>query len=246
MSDHDSDPFIPTEETCHRERGGTTSTAVAAPQPHLSSRPKPSKVEGSEAPATPKNQHPLSQLTRFTPARIALGRTGNSLPTKELLDFNLAHALARDAIHTEFDADSIIEQLTTTHLQNIQIKSAAADRTTYLRRPDLGRRLSEESREHLFTYKPQSNPELLFIVADGLSAMAPIRYAVPVIEATRGLINDWKIGPVILAEQARVAIGDEIGEILQARITVVLIGERPGLSSPDSLGIYLTYNPRVG
>ena len=204
-----------------------------------------SAISASEpSPATKPT--PLTQLRRFTPARIALGRTGNSLPTKELLEFSAAHAMARDAVHTPFDAQSIAEQLTAAKLESIQVHSAATDRTTYLRRPDLGRKLDEPSRTRLAELKLPAKPELVFIIADGLSAIAPQRYAVPVIQAAFDLLEGWQIGPIIIAEQARVALGDEIGELLGAEITVMLIGERPGLSAPDSLGIYLTYAPKPG
>ncbi len=188
--------------------------------------------------------HPLTQLRQFTPARIALGRTGNSLPTKDLLEFNAAHAMARDAVHTPFDVNSITQQLSAVQLESIKVHSAAPDRATYLRRPDLGRKLDEPSRNHLAALTPAIKPDIVFIIADGLSAIAPALYAVTVIKATLDLLQGWHIGPVIIAEQARVALGDEIGEFLRAEITVMLIGERPGLSSADSLGIYLTYAPK--
>jgi ethanolamine ammonia-lyase small subunit len=154
--------------------------------------------------------------------------------------------MARDAVHTPFDIASITERLTAANLESINVHSAAADRTTYLRRPDLGRKLDETSRIHLAKINQTTKREIVFIIADGLSAIAPVRYAVPVIKATLELIQDRQIGPVIIAQQARVALGDEIGELLRAEITVMLIGERPGLSSADSLGIYLTYAPKPG
>ncbi len=192
------------------------------------------------------NPHPLAKLRQFTPARIALGRTGNSLPTSNLLDFSLAHALARDAVQAPFNPQAIAEQLTAANLESIQVHSAAPDRQTYLRRPDLGRKLDKASRNQLAALNLGIRPDLVFIVADGLSAIAPQRYAVPVIQAARELLPAWQIAPVIVAEQTRVALGDEIGELLHAEFAVMLIGERPGLSSPDSLGIYLTYNPKPG
>ena len=197
-------------------------------------------------PTSSGSDNPLAQLRPFTPARIALGRAGDSLPTRELLDFNLDHALARDAVYELFDARSILEQLKAANLESVLVSSAAIDRATYLRRPDLGRKLDETSRERLSALRPPVAPDVVFVVADGLSAVAPQRYAVPVIEAACRLLDDWRIGPVILAKQARVALGDEIGELLGAEIVVVLLGERPGLSSPDSLGIYLTYAPGIG
>ena len=220
----------------------------------LSARPERSGVEGPAVPAVSDsersrdapNPHPLTPLRQFTPARIALGRAGNSLPTKELLEFSAAHAMARDAVHAQFDAQTIAEQLITSKLDFVHVQSAAADRATYLRRPDLGRKLDEPSRIRLAELNHPSKPEVVFIIADGLSAIAPQRYAVPVIKIVCELLKDWRIGPVVVAKQARVALGDEIGELLKAEITVMLIGERPGLSSPDSLGIYLTYAPKQG
>jgi ethanolamine ammonia-lyase small subunit len=223
----------------------------------LSSRPDPERSEGEaersalsatsaseQSPQAEYIPHPLTQLRQFTAARIALGRTGSSLPTKELLEFNIDHAIARDAVHAPLDAQTITRQLTAHRLQCIEVHSAALDRGTYLRRPDLGRKLDEPSRELLLSFHLKARPEVVFILADGLAAAAPQRYAMPVIEAVLPWLADWQIGPVVIAHQARVAIGDEIGEHLGATITVVLIGERPGLSSPDSLGIYLTYGPK--
>ncbi len=203
----------------------------------------PASIEQLSEIASPA--HPLTQLRRFTPARIALERAGDSLPTRDLLDFSLAHALARDAVHAPFDAQSIAEQLATANLESILVHSAATDRATYLRRPNLGRVLDKGCRQRLIELKLYP-PEIVFIIADGLSAIAPQRYAVRVIRAAIDLLQGWQIGPVIIAEQARVALGDEIGELLGAAITVMLIGERPGLSAPDSLGIYLTYAPKPG
>jgi ethanolamine ammonia-lyase small subunit len=189
---------------------------------------------------------PLARLRRLTPARIALGRTGDSLPTRALLDFGLAHAMARDAVHTPLDTASLEDQLHQAGLRSFRVHSAAPDRATYLSRPDLGRKLDEASRERLAAFQSPTRPELLFVIADGLSALAPLRYAVPVIQATLAMLESWQTGPVIVAEEARVALGDEIGQLLGAEIVVMLIGERPGLSSPASLGIYLTYSPKPG
>jgi ethanolamine ammonia-lyase small subunit len=190
--------------------------------------------------------HPLTKLRQFTPARIALAHTGSSLPTKELLEFTAAHATARDAVHAPFDINSIAAQLTAANFKSIKVHSAALDRATYLRRPDLGRKLDDPSRARLGKLQLPAKPEVVFIIADGLSAIAPQRYAVAVIRGALELLQAWKIGPVVIAEQARVALGDEIGELLRAEITVMLIGERPGLSAADSLGIYLTYAPKPG
>lgn len=190
--------------------------------------------------------NPWQQLRQFTQARIALGRTGASLPTQALLEFGLAHAQARDAVHTEFDQAELLRQLHSANWPTLTVHSAATDRYHYLRRPDLGRSLNDDSRARLQVLQLSTKPELLFIVADGLSSVAPLRHGVPLLQALRPSLQDWKVGPVVIAEQARVALGDEVGELLGAQLVVMLIGERPGLSSPDSLGIYLTYAPRVG
>ncbi len=154
--------------------------------------------------------------------------------------------MARDAVQAPLGANEISEQLAVAQLEFIHVHSAATDRATYLRRPDLGRKLDDPSRKRLAEMKLSTKPDVVFIIADGLSAIAPQRYAVPVIKAAFESLEGWQIGPVIIAEQARVALGDEVGELLGAEITLMLIGERPGLSAPDSLGIYLTYAPKPG
>ena len=176
-------------------------------------------------------------LRDFTPARVGLGRTGHSLPTAELLRFQLDHARARDAVYEELDPPSL-------GLPHLLLRSAAPDRATYLRRPDLGRRLSEPSRALL----AKGDYDAAFVIADGLSARAVHCHAVPLLEALRGLLaaEDWKLAPLTVVLEGRVAIGDEIGELLGACLVAILIGERPGLTSPDSLGIYLTWAPRPG
>lgn len=191
----------------------------------------------------------------FTPARIALGRVGASQPTDALLHFSMAHANARDAVYEPLDIASLFAQLEGP-TECVVVKSRATDRAQYLRRPDFGRRLDAPSVERLRTLQQRLTPEsnsnpdsgidLIIVIADGLSALATSRHAVPLIEALRTTLLGWRIGPIVIAEQARVAIGDEVGELLNARCVAILIGERPGLSSPDSLGIYLTWNPRVG
>jgi ethanolamine ammonia-lyase small subunit len=188
----------------------------------------------------------LTKLRDFTSARVALGRTGSSLPSRELLDFQLAHARARDAVHAQMDSQTLALELNSVACGCIIVRSAAADRTTYLRRPDLGRRLSEDSRA-LLTSKRDSW-DAVFIIADGLSALAIERHAPHMLRASLLALHsgDWKIAPPIIVERGRVAIGDEAGYCLGASLSVVFIGERPGLSSPDSLGIYLTWNPEPG
>lgn len=185
-------------------------------------------------------------LRAFTPARIALGRAGSSQPTQAQLAFGLAHAEARDAVHAELDADALEAGLRLAGFEVLRAHSRAPDRPTYLRRPDLGRRLEPSSLERLRAAAPEAEADLAFVVADGLSAIAVARHALPLLRAAREHLRDWRIAPVTIALQARVALGDEIGEALQARAVAVLVGERPGLSSADSLGIYLTWAPRVG
>jgi ethanolamine ammonia-lyase small subunit len=176
-------------------------------------------------------------LTSLTTARVALGRAGNSLPTAELLRFQLDHARARDAVYAELDP----RELPGPH---VLLHSAARNREVYLRRPDLGRTLSDESSARF----QRGDYDAAIVMADGLSALAVQRHAAPLLEALMPLLaeEDWRMAPMTVALQARVAIGDEIGQRLGARLAVLLIGERPGLMAPDSLGIYLTYNPRIG
>lgn len=191
-----------------------------------------------------------AQLRRLTPARIALGRAGTSLPTHAQLEFQLAHARARDAVHHGLPLDTLREGLHARGLPFAVVHSAAPDRPTYLQRPDLGRRLDDGSREALPAYRaPDDVPfDLALVIADGLSAFAIERNALAFLDALLPQLPSpsWKLAPVVIAEQARVALGDDIGQALNARMVAVLIGERPGLSSPDSMGIYLTWNPRSG
>lgn len=179
-------------------------------------------------------------LRDYTPARVDQGRTGHSLPTRELLDFQLAHARARDAVHLKLDVTSLLVEL---NQKCIVLASAAPDRATYLHRPDLGRQLNQDSRESLAPHR--SAYEIAFVIADGLSALAVHRHAAPLLDMVLPKL-DCSVAPLTIVQQARVAIGDEIGQLLGARLSVVLIGERPGLSSPDSLGVYLTWQPRPG
>ena len=185
-----------------------------------------------------------SGLRRYTPARIALGRVGPALPTAEVLRFGLAHARARDAVHAELDAATLEAILSGAGHPVDRVHSAAPDRRTYLARPDLGRRLDGPSAAALSA--PPSPPEVLVVAADGLSAVAVERHLPPLLEALGAFGPRWRGVPVVVALEARVALGDEIGERLGARLAVVAIGERPGLSSPDSLGLYLTHSPRRG
>jgi len=195
-------------------------------------------------------QNPLLGLRRLTPARIALGRTGTSMPTSAQLDFQYAHAQARDAVHLPFDHAGLSTQLAEIGRASVLLHSAAADRNSYLQRPDLGRKLSDPSAQTLRNYAA-ANPggvDLVIVVADGLSALAVHRHTLPFLKRLEEqvLAEGWSVSPVMLVEQGRVAVADEIGELMGAKMTVILIGERPGLSSPDSLGLYFTYNPKVG
>ncbi|WPN46637.1 MULTISPECIES: ethanolamine ammonia-lyase subunit EutC [unclassified Pseudomonas] len=194
--------------------------------------------------------NPWLELRRLTPARIALGRTGTSIPTRAQLDFQYAHAQARDAVHLPFDHVSLGAQLLDRGRESLFLHSAAPDRNTYLQRPDLGRKLSDASAQTLREYA-SSHPDgvdLVIVIADGLSALAVHRHSLPFLARLeeQTSVEGWSVAPVILVEQGRVAVADEIGELLGAKMTVILIGERPGLSSPDSLGLYFTYNPKVG
>jgi ethanolamine ammonia-lyase small subunit len=180
-------------------------------------------------------------LRRHTQARIGLGRAGSALPTRHRLELQAAHAAARDAVHTPFDPEVVASALT--GVPTVRVRSAAPDRLTYLQRPDLGRRLDDIDRAHL----PRDDWDVVFVVADGLSSRAVHDHAAPVIhETTARLPAGWRIAPVVLAEQARVALGDDIAHALGATLVVVLVGERPGMSAADSLGAYLTYAPTPG
>ncbi len=198
---------------------------------------------------------PWDSLKRFTDARIALGRAGHSLPTAAHLNFQLAHAQARDAVHLPLDALGVADSIESAGLQTLQLHSAAVDRTTYLQRPDLGRRLDEDSRQALAQRSAspsgQEQFDVAFVIVDGLSALAIHQNAAPLLAAVVARLRGdaaqaWSIAPVALVQQGRVAIGDEVGLVLHASVVVVFIGERPGLSSPDSLGIYITWAPRPG
>lgn len=181
-------------------------------------------------------------LRATTPARIGLGRVGNTLPLGDVLDFQLAHARARDAVHAPLDVAALAADLAP--LPVLTVHSDAPDRPTYLRRPDLGRRLSATSRDALPPLG--AGCDVLFVIGDGLSATGVQRGAAALVQACIAELPGLAIGPVVIATQARVALGDPLGEALRARVVVVVIGERPGLSVADSLGLYLTYAPRTG
>lgn len=187
-----------------------------------------------------------AELAALTPARIALGRSGASLPTREVLRFGLAHAQARDAVHEPFQAEEVAAALAGLGLETVQVASAARSREDYLRRPDLGRGLAPESRDALAARRRRF--DLAIIVADGLSSTAVNRHAAAFVAALLPHLQrrERRLAPVVVASQARVALGDVAAHALGARMALVLVGERPGLSSPDSLGAYMTFAPRPG
>jgi len=196
--------------------------------------------------SVPVGRDPWKRLREATPARIGLPRAGASIATPAHLAFQLAHASARDAVHEALDPAPLLDRLEERGLEPVLLHSAATDRPTYLARPDFGRRLDDASRAALA--RMPRGCDLAFVVADGLSARAVASHAVPLLDASLPLLRQdgWHIGPVAVVEQGRVAIGDAIGGLLGAGLVCVLIGERPGLTSPDSLGAYLTWQPEVG
>ncbi len=190
----------------------------------------------------PARADPWVALRRATLARVGLARAGDTLAAPELLAFQAAHAAARDAVHAPLDPAALAQALTP--WPALTLRSRASDRATYLRRPDLGRRLDEASRA---TLAPEpGGVDLVFVLADGLSAGAVQRHGAHLVAACRALLPELTIGPTAIVSQARVAIGDEVGEALASRAVIVLIGERPGLSIAESLGAYLTWSPRLG
>lgn len=188
-----------------------------------------------------------ARLRALTPARVALEQTGVSQSTRDQLDFQKAHAMARDAVHARLDAAGLAAELEAiTGSAVVRVRSQAADRATYLQRPDLGRALDAMSEAELTSRCAPEGCDLSIVVADGLSALAVERNAAAVVRELMQRLEGWRLAPVCVAEQGRVAIGDAIGAALGAKLVVVLIGERPGLSSPDSLGAYVTWEPRAG
>jgi ethanolamine ammonia-lyase small subunit len=182
---------------------------------------------------------PWIALRGTTRARIGLGRTGDALPIKDVLEFQLAHARARDAVHTPLDTKAMARAIAP--LRSVMVHSKALDRDTYLRRPDLGRQLDPACHADL-----TGRGDAVFVIADGLSPVGVQLHAAPFLKACLERLPGWSIAPVVIATQARVALGDAIGAQLQATLSVVLIGERPGLSVANSMGVYLTYQPRPG
>lgn len=190
-----------------------------------------------------------TRLRALTPARVGLGRTGVSQQTSDLLQFQQAHAQARDSVHARLDSSTLSASLAAISGSSVlRLQSAAPDRTTYLQRPDLGRKLDESSRASLAVYAhlQQSPCDLVVVVADGLSALAVERHVPPLLEEWLPQLEAMHLAPICIVEQGRVAIADEIGAALNAQMAVIFIGERPGLSSPDSLGAYITWQPQTG
>ena len=188
-----------------------------------------------------------SELRRLTTARVGLGRSGASLPTEHWLQFKLDHAMARDAVHTSVDWQVLEHDVTALGVRTVRITTGVTSRENYLSRPDLGRTLSDTSRRDLTTLRAE-RMDLVILLCDGLSALALQSHAAPLLAALLPELarDGWKVGPVVLAEQARVGLQDEVGEALDSAMALTLIGERPGLGSPDSLGAYFVLNPRPG
>ena len=192
---------------------------------------------------------PWQNWRSATSARIALGRAGVSIPSDEALRFGLAHAMARDAIHQALDVQALKAQLEQAGHRVVSARSCAPDRSSYLRRPDLGRQLDPTDLDALrrLATRFERSPDLALVIGDGLSSLAVQRHALPLLQALLPrLAGGTQLAPIVVVQQARVAVADDVGEALKARLCVILIGERPGLSSPDSLGIYLTHAPRRG
>ncbi len=189
---------------------------------------------------------PWRDLRAFTAARIALGRAGGSVPTGPLLDFRLAHARARDAVLAPFDAENLAADLREVFPEVVVAASEAQDRAEYLQRPDRGRRLDETSRETLGALA--KNPDLVIVVSDGLSTLAAMVQTAPLLRLLLPLLLDdgWTLGPIVVVRHGRVAVQDEVGGLLGAKLSLMLLGERPGLGSPDSLGAYFTHSPTPG
>lgn len=187
-------------------------------------------------------QNTYAKLKTLTNARIGLNHSGISITTNHLLDFQLAHAMAQDAVYLELDTST----LDSLNMPTLLLHSQASNREVYLQRPDLGRRLDNESIQTIKNIKKDVSYDLAIVVADGLSSLAVHENACKFIQHLQKELADVSLATLCLVEQGRVAIGDEIGELLHAKAVIVLIGERPGLSSPDSLGLYFTWNPSVG
>jgi ethanolamine ammonia-lyase small subunit len=194
-------------------------------------------------PVTPS---PWGEWRSVTPARLALGRVGTGMPTEEVLRFGWAHAMARDAVHAALDVPALQAALLVQGWSIARVRSRAPDRVTYLRRPDLGRVLDPDESAKLRAMNTVSG-NICIVIGDGLSSLAVERHAAPLLAALRPLLAvELERVPVVIATQARVALADEVADALRAKLSIMLIGERPGLSSPDSLGIYITHAPFEG
>jgi ethanolamine ammonia-lyase small subunit len=189
---------------------------------------------------------PWQSLSRWTTARIAQGRAGASTPTEAVLDFSMDHARARDAIHMALNVDELERELHTAGFETLRAWSKVHNRREYLRRPDLGRSLDPACVESLQPVSEVQPGLLTVVIADGLSSLAPTSHALALLQHLQNGLAGWTLDMVVLATQARVALSDEIGVLRRAEAVLMLLGERPGLKSPDSLGAYLTYAPRVG
>jgi ethanolamine ammonia-lyase small subunit len=200
----------------------------------------------SDDPSQGSSRQSWVALRRYTPARIAIGRVGCGLPIKAHLEFQAAHARARDAVQASLEVDDFAKLLTACGWSVCTVRSAASNRQVFLRQPNLGRLLSPESKVELS--EPMIAPDVVIVIGDGLSSLAVERHAIPVLKCLWPRLQDlgYRLGPIVVATQARVGLADHIGELLQAKISVMMIGERPGLSAADSLGLYLTYEPRIG
>lgn len=214
---------------------------------------------GVRSPPSVITENPWSELRRFTRARVALGRAGTSLPTKALLDFQLDHARAVDAVHQPLDMERLSRALRASDIvqsligePTIVVESEAADQDTFLQRPDLGRRLREQDARTLreFSASKEAGFDLVVLLSGGLSASAVQRHAPPFLEELTAQLKaqhrTLTVAPLVMAPRARVALGDDVGESIGARMALVLVGERPGLTSPDSMGAYLTWSARRG
>lgn len=215
------------------------------------SEAEPSRAERPEAETTnsqPSAVERVLDLRQMTDARVSLGRHGAGLPTGAQLSFLLDHARAREAVWTSVDRGALEERLVAAGLNVVHVDSMADDRSVYVRRPDLGRLLDPTSTERLKELAGGKGCDIAIVVADGLSSSAVDLNAVPLIEALAPKLEDLglTVAPIVLAAQARVALGDPVGEALGAKLTVVLVGERPGLSAADSLGAYITFGPKPG
>lgn len=190
---------------------------------------------------------PWAALQKFTAARIGIGRTGGSQRTPSILDFRLAHARARDAVHAPFSSEEIAEKLGACGLESSVLHTLASDKRTYLMNPDAGRRLCEDSRRKLSGLAAKwGYRDFAIVISDGLSATAATAHAVPLAVALFENLprENWSAYPIFVVPYARVKIQDDINEILHARHTIILVGERPGLASPDSLSAYFTYRAK--